>query len=425
MRRGVLAVVAAAGLLVGVGAFTGVAKAQGSSAAAKGEDASKLLEKARAALSKVNALSYEGSVVGGGGLNAPEVKAQVSMAKADAGGWKVYAKGTSGTTPFEVAYDGVQAKSVREADKAVYEKTPKDHADLIVLFSGQQAKHPVAWELIEESPLPATGTPVLEGEATVDGEACDVVRVPGKADAKEGAPDADYGYSVAIARRDSLPRRIERRVGIAGTQSRVLTLSKFKVNGESVGAPYSLSVPDGYAVRQADVVKKKKGPSGGPKEPKQAKPAGKVDVGAVAPEFALKDASGKEHKLSDYKGRVVVLDFWATWCGPCKMAMPGLQKLHTKYKGRGVSVLGINVNENGDPVEYMKKNKFTYGLLLNGEELAQSYEIGPIPMFIIVGKDGKIIWKAVGYSPDHQQEMAEVIEKELGSKGEGEKKGGE
>jgi peroxiredoxin len=388
--------------------------AQGTSAVASKPDGAKVLQEARAALGAVDALSYDAVVTGGGGLEAPGVKAQVSMAKAEAGGWRVYTKGTSGTNAFEVAFDGVQARSIKEGDKVVYEKSPKDPADtteLMVFFSGQTAKHPVAWELIAKEPLKATAS-TIEGEETVAGEACQVVKIPAPAVVNEGAADADFGSTVYISKRDHLPRRIARRVSATGEQVRILTLENFKINGESTGAPYSLQVPDGYAVKQADVVKKKKAVGGGPREAERAA-GGKVGVGDAAPEFALKDVKGKEHKLADYKGKVVVLDFWATWCGWCLKGMPAVQAVHQKFKGKDVVVLGLGYNEQGDGAKFMRDNKYTYGLLLNAEVLSDAYRINGIPAMFIIGKDGKIAWRADGFSPEHEKHMTEVIEKEL------------
>lgn len=141
-------------------------------------------------------------------------------------------------------------------------------------------------------------------------------------------------------------------------------------------------------------------------------------VGEVAPEWQTADPEGKKHKLSDYKGKVVVMDFWATWCPPCRQAMPGLQRLHEEYKDQGLVVLGMNYGEraNGDPVGYMKKNNFTYGLMLNSEEIAKAYGVTAIPAFFVVGPDGKVIHRAVGYSPAGEKELEEVIKANLPKK---------
>ena len=376
-------------------------------------DPIKLLDECRAALSRVDALSYNATVEGGGGLDLPATTARVSMAKADAGGWKIYTKGTAGAQAFEVSYDGAEAHSIREADKVKFQKTPRDHTDVTVFFGAQSAKHPIAWELIDDSPLPPPkGEAVHFGEETIDGIVCEKVRVP-RAGKEEAAPDADYGYTIWIARSDKLPRRIERHVGIAGTQSRILTLADLKINADSIGAEYALRVPDGFAIRNPDAGARKARRAGAEAPRPQPRAPQRLSVGDPAPEFALPDSDGAEHKLSSFKGKVVVLDFWATWCPPCRSAMPGIQRLHEKFRGKPVKVIGIATNETGDPAEYMRENKFTYGLLLNGETIGEKYGVSGIPHFVIIGKDGKVLWSASGHSPRHEKEMAQVIEKAL------------
>jgi len=148
-------------------------------------------------------------------------------------------------------------------------------------------------------------------------------------------------------------------------------------------------------------------------------------VGEVAPEWQTVDPEGKKHKLSDYRGKVVVMDFWATWCPPCRQAMPGLQRLHEQYKDQGLVVLGMNYGEraNGDPVGYMKKNNFTYGLMLNSEEIAKAYGVSAIPAFFVVGPDGKVVHRAVGYHPEGEKQLEEVIKAHLPKDSKDSKKG--
>ena len=137
-------------------------------------------------------------------------------------------------------------------------------------------------------------------------------------------------------------------------------------------------------------------------------------VGNRAPGWSLVDSRGQSRQLADYLGQVVVMDFWATWCGPCKMVMPDLQELHEQYESRGVRVLGMNGSERGgNPAQFMADNKYTYGLLLNSERVMSLYEVRGIPAIYVVGVDGTILYKHVGVLPNLDQELASIIEPHL------------
>jgi thiol-disulfide isomerase/thioredoxin len=133
-------------------------------------------------------------------------------------------------------------------------------------------------------------------------------------------------------------------------------------------------------------------------------------VGEAAPGWKLVDPEGKAHTLSDYRGRVVVLDFWATWCGPCAKVMPRLEKLQKKYADRGVVVLGLSSWDTGDPAAAMKKRGITYTLLLKGEEMAPSYGVTSLPVVYVIGADGRVVYSHAG--PD-QKDLSDLIENQL------------
>ncbi|HYE02725.1 MAG TPA: redoxin domain-containing protein [Phycisphaerales bacterium] len=161
---------------------------------------------------------------------------------------------------------------------------------------------------------------------------------------------------------------------------------------------------EGEKPRQEEKPGQRRGKQGGP------------SIGDPAPAWTLKDSAGKEHKLADYKGKIVVMDFWATWCPPCKKAMPDVQKLHEAYKDKGVAVFGVNTWEKGDAAKYMSDNKYTYGLLMKGDDVAKDYGVTGIPVFIIVGPDGTVIYKEVGYDPKNYDKMVKVIDEALKNK---------
>jgi thiol-disulfide isomerase/thioredoxin len=134
-----------------------------------------------------------------------------------------------------------------------------------------------------------------------------------------------------------------------------------------------------------------------------------LPVGEVAPEWELRDPSGAVHRLLDYRGKVVVLGFWATWCGPCVRAMPEMQRLHELYKDKGVVILGINCWEESNPAAWMRENGYSYGLLLKGEDIAQSYKVSTLPAVYVIGGDGRIIHRFTGIDARLPTAVAQAI----------------
>jgi thiol-disulfide isomerase/thioredoxin len=117
--------------------------------------------------------------------------------------------------------------------------------------------------------------------------------------------------------------------------------------------------------------------------------------------FTLKDTAGKEVKLADYKGKVLLLDFWATWCGPCKIEIPGFNELYKKYKSDGLEVVGVvllDKFENAKP--YAEKMSMTYPVL-DGDPQQDKFDdaYGPLfglPMSFIISRDGRVCQKHLG-----------------------------
>ncbi len=178
----------------------------------------------------------------------------------------------------------------------------------------------------------------------------------------------------------------------------------------------------GVKLKQRDNNKKDEGK-------KSPQKSGTPKVGDQAIDWTLKDSDGKTVKLADLKGKVVVMDFWATWCPPCRKAMPDVQKLHDEFKDKGVMVYGLNAWEKDDTKAdkttgkkqtaaekaeaYMTEQKFTYGLLLAADQVAEKHGLTGIPAFFIIDTKGKVVYAESGYSPSHYGEMKTVIKKAL------------
>lgn len=113
----------------------------------------------------------------------------------------------------------------------------------------------------------------------------------------------------------------------------------------------------------------------------------------VAPDFALKDADGKTVRLSDYKGKVVLLDFWATWCGPCRIEIPWFMDLERKKKDKGFEVLGVAMDDNGweDVKPFLAEMKVNYRVVIGDDATSQAYGgVEDLPTTFLIDKQGKI-----------------------------------
>src|SRR5512147_483916 len=115
--------------------------------------------------------------------------------------------------------------------------------------------------------------------------------------------------------------------------------------------------------------------------------------GSTAADFTLPDLNGNKIKLSDQKGKVVLLEFWATWCPPCRSSIPGLEKLHKTYKDKGLVLLAVSMDQGGwDEVRsFIASQGMTYIVLKGDDEVASQYQVRTIPMTLVLNREGKIV----------------------------------
>jgi len=135
----------------------------------------------------------------------------------------------------------------------------------------------------------------------------------------------------------------------------------------------------------------------------------------AAPEFSLKDVDGRNVTLADYKGKVVLLNFWATWCGPCKIEIPWFVDFEQKYKDRGFAVLGVAMDDDGWKIvkPYLSESKINYRVVMGDDSVATMYGgVDSLPTTFILDKDGKIASTHVGLvsKSDYENEIIQLLE---------------
>lgn len=133
---------------------------------------------------------------------------------------------------------------------------------------------------------------------------------------------------------------------------------------------------------------------------------------AVAPNFTLTDLKGTRISLSDYEGKVLFLNYWATWCPPCRAEIPDFIEVYNEYKDKGLEILGVSVDQiSADKVsDFVRKNKMNYPVAIATEELFQDYQPPrAIPTTLVIDGDGRIQYKKVGLMS--KQEVINLFEK--------------
>ena len=122
-------------------------------------------------------------------------------------------------------------------------------------------------------------------------------------------------------------------------------------------------------------------------------------VGKVAPALTLTDMQGRQVSLEQFHGKVVILNFWATWCPPCREEMPSMEKLYQDYKEQGLVLLAVNIEENGKQAvsTFLQKRPYSFPILLDSDNVAQNtFGVFRFPESFIIDRNGVIVEKIVG-----------------------------
>ena len=149
--------------------------------------------------------------------------------------------------------------------------------------------------------------------------------------------------------------------------------------------------------------------------PRPATQRQQAKADSFAADFKVRDLNGREFDSSPLKGRVVVLDLWATWCEPCIADIPMFNRLHEKYGGRGLTIVGVAMQSGWaeDIRPAVKKHDMKYTIVIGDEKLAEQYPYIGLPTTFLISKDWKVVKKYIGTVPDKEAEKEGELEREI------------
>lgn len=287
---------------------------------------------------------------------------------------------------YLVVHDGKEYLRVdHNAKKFERVKTPDNPQALgpFLMVFFQEYTHPRPFS----DELNASSTR-YEGKKTINGVECHVIYVV----YEQAGADARWYFGVT----DHLPRRVDRMdLQAGGNAAQVMELADVKPDPAFDAKTFAITPPEDY----------------------EDNSPGLLAVGRTAPPFTLHTPDGKPVSLTELKGKVVVLDFWASWSTQSKNWLPIVQKTYEKYKDKRIVFLGVNAADNKDidAAAFMKEKGCTYGVLVKGDDVARQYRVN-IPTTYVIGRDGKVafsMWKFKPDDPETESRFNRAIEAAL------------
>jgi thiol-disulfide isomerase/thioredoxin len=299
----------------------------------------------------------------------------------------------------EVSFDGTIARRLVHDKKLLVEGVAEKGGISVAMTSALAL---LDWNFIWAEPLKfenaATSVQYI-GQSSVGGVLCHVI------DLQYSVPGTDISSGRWwFAVEDKLPRMFQKFENmVEGKFIRELRITNLQIDNSVPESRFKLELPEGYAYQSfiptATKVKL-------------------IAAGQPSPDWVLQDVLSKEWRLSDFRGKVVVLKFWTSSCGYCKLALPEIQKIYEKYKDKNVQVFGVNVQEDKgvNPAAHLKSKGGDYLTLVNGDKTAFSYGVQGVPVFYIIDREGKVAYSASGYNPNIRSQLEEAIDRVLSVK---------
>lgn len=302
------------------------------------------------------------------------------------------------STGIVYGFDGEGLDLLLPEEKKLTRVSLENHAEKFI--TGNVVGYTVRTGVLEDDPYSKLLAPERRarhvGTENVDGVRCDVIESrPADTDLLS---DRFVRYSFGV--KDHLLRRMEASFVFDDVrESTDLVVWDLVADPNLPPGLFSLEAPDGYAEEVYE-------PTPRPEL---------LDIGAVAPAWTLKGPGGAGTSLAAHRGKVVLLDFWGTWCAPCLRAIPDMQSLHEQFEDDDVSLLAISVNEpeGADPAGLIERKGCDYPVLLEGSPVAEAYHVTAFPTFYVLDRQGRVAYRSEGHGEGVKAELAAEIEKAL------------
>lgn len=370
-----------------------------SSYASAAKDAQEVLKAASDAARKVQNVSYSAKIETSSGKSKRIESGQVLLSRfvySDKIGARVAFKGDIQRVPkrsvelFEVTYDGQFVSRVLTSRKVMMQGHVLYGGEGLLFSSkGRKLLLEPLLSIDPYAPERKAESIALAGQEEIAGVLCDVIEVKYKESGKTSR--------LFISVEDHLPRAWERSYlsarGKAVTS--LMTITDVNLDVKVEDANFQTKLPEGYKLEIAGKA-----------------PPPPLGVGDLVPDWKLKDSEGVQRSLSDYRGKVVLLDFWAAWCPNCGEAMDTMQALHDEFADQGLVLFGVNCRdpEGTDVVGFIRGLGYTYPVLLDGNSITVKYQVTGIPAFYIIGPEGRLLYRGSGFDGPQEANLYKNIQ---------------